>query len=61
MDMDDDQLLFWYSGGKSVIEGKPQGAAVSVNLDRNKTWAENMAEVARRQAEWEASQNGKNR
>jgi hypothetical protein len=61
LDMDDDQLLFWYSGGKSAAAEKPKGAAVSVKLDPKKTWAENMAEIARRKAEWEAANSGKNR
>lgn len=59
--MDDDQLLFWYSGGKSVAGQKAAGAAVSVKLDPKKSWAENMAEIARRKAEWEAANNGQNR
>lgn len=60
LDMDDDQILFWYSGGKSVAGQKAAGAAVSVKLDGRKSWAENMAEFARRKAEWEAA-HGKDR
>lgn len=58
-DMDDDQLLFWYSGGKSTAAKTPTNA-ISVKLDPKKSWADNMAEFARRKAEWEAA-NGKNR
>ena len=58
-DMDDAQLLFWYSGGKSTA-AKPPTNAISVKLDPKKSWADNMAEFARRKAEWEAA-NGKNR
>jgi hypothetical protein len=61
LEMDDDQLLFWYSGGKSAADGKPRGAAVSVKLDPKKSWADNLAEIARRKAEWEAANDGKNR
>lgn len=52
LDMDDDQLLFWYSGGKSAAPARKR-AAVSMKLDGRKTWAENMAEIERRRAEWE--------
>jgi len=58
-EMDDDQLLFWYSGGKSAAD-KPATNAVSVKLDPKKTWAENLAEIQRQKAEWEAKY-GKNR
>ena len=58
-EMDDDQLLFWYSGGKSTA-GKPATNAVSVKLDPKKTWAENLAEIQRQKAEWEAK-NGEDR
>ena len=58
-EMDDDQLLFWYSGGKSAAD-KPATNAVSVKLDPKKTWAENLAEIQRQKAEWEAK-NGKDR
>lgn len=53
--MDDDQLLFWYSGGKSAANAKPKTATISVKLDGRKSWAENMAEIARRKAEYEAN------
>lgn len=59
LDMDDDQLLFWYSGGKSVTQ-KPKAAAVEMKIDGKKSWAENMAEFARRKEEWEAANRGKN-
>lgn len=59
-DMDDDQLLFWYSGGKSTA-AKKQSNAVSVKLDAKKTWAENLAEIQRRKQEWEAANGGKDR
>lgn len=56
--MDDDQLLFWYSGGKTAAAKQDAAAAVSVKLDARKSWAENMAEIARRKAEWEAANGG---
>ena len=58
-EMDDDQLLFWYSGGKSTA-AKQAANAVSVKLDPKKTWAENLAEIQRQKAEWEAK-HGKDR
>jgi succinate dehydrogenase flavin-adding protein (antitoxin of CptAB toxin-antitoxin module) len=57
LEMDDDQLLFWYSGGKTAVK-QDAAAAVSVKLDARKSWAENMAEIARRKAEWEAANSG---
>lgn len=56
-DMDDDQLLFWYSGGKTVAQKRH---AVEMKMDPGKSFAENMAEFLRRKEEWEAS-NGKDR
>lgn len=56
-EMNDEQLLFWYSGGKSA---KPKRHAVEMSMDPKKSFAENMAEFQRRIAEWEA-ENGKNR
>lgn len=58
LEMDDDQLLFWYSGGKTAAAKQDAAAAVSVKLDARKSWAENMAEIARRKAEWEAANSG---
>lgn len=55
-DMDDDQILFWYSGGKTAT---PKRHAVEMKMDPGKSFAENMAEFMRRKEEWEAS-NGKN-
>jgi hypothetical protein len=57
--MNDDQLLFWYSSGKST-SAKPSTNAVSVKLDPKKTWAENLAEIQRQKADWEAN-HGKDR
>jgi hypothetical protein len=59
-DMDDDQLLFWYSGGKSTATKQANRTALSVKLDPKKTWAENLAEIQRRKQEWEAANSGKN-
>lgn len=56
-DMDDDQILFWYTGGKTAT---PKRHAVEMKMDPAKTWAENMAEFERMKKEWEAS-NGENR
>lgn len=56
-DMDDDQLLFWYSGGKTAEKRRH---AVEMKMDPNKSFAENMAEFQRRKEEWETS-NGKDR
>lgn len=55
--MDDDQLLFWFSGGKTAEKKRH---AVEMKMDPAKTWAENMAEFQRLKEEWEAS-NGKDR
>lgn len=56
-DMDDDQILFWYSGGKTTAAKRH---AVEMKMDPGKSFAENMAEFQRRKEEWEAS-NGENR
>lgn len=56
-DMDDDQLLFWYSGGKTAEKKRH---AVEMRMDPKKSFAENMDEFLRMKEEWEAS-NGKNR
>ena len=57
LDMDDDQLLFWYTGGKSTARAT-RAAAVELKIDAAKSWAENMAEFAQRKAEWEAANGG---
>jgi hypothetical protein len=57
-DMDDDQLLFWATQGKSVkVKPKPAERGV-VPYDKSLTWAENVERFKRATAE---AKNGKNR
>lgn len=55
--MDDDQLLFWYSGGKTAEKKRH---AVEMKMDPKKSFAENMADFMRLKEEWEAA-NGQDR
>lgn len=41
-ELDDDQILFWWTGGKSVEVQQPRHA-VEMKIDKRLTWAENMA------------------
>lgn len=55
--MDDEQILFWYSGGASLRE-KPEKASNVVPYDKTLTWAENVARFQKATAE---AKSGKDR
>ena len=62
LDMDDDQLLFWYSGGKIATakqEAKPPGA-VEIKLEKGKSFAEQIEAIKQAAREREAA-NGQDR
>jgi len=43
-DLDDDQLLFFWTNGKSVSIKRPEiSSGLTMKIDRKLSWAENMA------------------
>jgi hypothetical protein len=62
-DLDDDQLLFFWTGGKSVTHKRPENpSGVTMKIDRKLSWAQNMEkfEAAKRDHE-ELTIRGQNR
>jgi hypothetical protein len=62
MDMDDDQLLFWYSGGK--LSARPENkndGMMSVTLKEGKSFAEQIEAIKQAAAEREGVTSGQDR
>jgi len=64
MDMDDDQLLFWYTSGKSTAVNKPEAktdGTISITLKEGKSFAEQIEAIKQAARERKGVTSGKDR
>lgn len=60
-ELDDDQILFWWTGGKSVELQQPKPEALRMTFDKRLSWAENVAKFEAMKKEYLERQSGQDR